>query len=69
MLVVEGYMDLIGLWQKGVRAVVATCGTSLTESHARTLKRLSENVILFYDGDVAGRRRRFGPAARCTRRG
>ncbi|HEY6097080.1 MAG TPA: DNA primase, partial [Candidatus Deferrimicrobium sp.] len=52
VLVVEGYMDLIGLWQKGVRGVVATCGTSLTESHARTLKRLSENVILFYDGDV-----------------
>jgi len=55
VLVVEGYMDLIGLWQKGVRGVVATCGTSLTESHARTLKRLSENVILFYDGDVAGK--------------
>jgi DNA primase len=56
VLVVEGYMDLIGLWQKGVRAVVATCGTSLTESHARTMKRLSENVILFYDGDVAGKK-------------
>jgi DNA primase len=56
VLVVEGYMDLIGLWQKGVRGVVATCGTSLTESHARTLKRLSENVILFYDGDVAGKK-------------
>ena len=56
VLVVEGYMDLIGLWQKGVRGVVATCGTSLTENHARTLKRLSENVILFYDGDVAGKK-------------
>ena len=56
VLVVEGYMDLIGLWQKGVRGVVATCGTALTESHARTLKRLSGNVILFYDGDVAGKK-------------
>ncbi|MBI5342904.1 MAG: DNA primase [Deltaproteobacteria bacterium] len=56
VLVVEGYMDLIGLWQKGIRNVVATCGTSLTESHARTLKRLSDTVILFYDGDVAGKR-------------
>jgi len=56
VLVVEGYMDLIGLWQKGVRGVVATCGTSLTESHARTLKRLSGNVILFYDGDIAGKK-------------
>lgn len=55
VLVVEGYMDLIGLWQKGVRNVVATCGTSLTESHARTLKRLSDTVILLFDGDVAGK--------------
>ncbi|MEW6720484.1 MAG: DNA primase [Thermodesulfobacteriota bacterium] len=55
VVVVEGYMDLIGLWQKGIRSVVATCGTALTEFHARTLKRLSENVILFYDGDVAGK--------------
>jgi DNA primase len=56
VLVVEGYMDLIGLWQKGVRNVVATCGTSLTESHARTLKRLSDTVILLFDGDIAGKR-------------
>ncbi|MEK6779024.1 MAG: DNA primase [Candidatus Deferrimicrobiota bacterium] len=56
VVVVEGYMDLIGLWQKGVRNVVATCGTSLTESHARTLKRLSDTVILMYDGDVAGKK-------------
>jgi DNA primase len=55
VVVVEGYMDLIALWQRGVRGVVATCGTALTETHARTLKRLSENVILFYDGDVAGK--------------
>jgi DNA primase len=56
VLVVEGYMDLIGLWQRGIRNVVATCGTSLTESHARTLKRLSDTVILIFDGDVAGKR-------------
>lgn len=55
VVVVEGYMDLIGLWQKGIRSVVATCGTALTETHARTLKRLSESVILFYDGDLAGK--------------
>jgi DNA primase len=56
VLVVEGYMDLIGMWQKGVKNVVATCGTSLTESHARALKRMSEAVILLFDGDVAGKR-------------
>ncbi len=56
VLVVEGYMDLIGLWQKGVGNVVATCGTSLTESHARALKRMAEAVILLFDGDVSGKR-------------
>jgi len=56
VVVVEGYMDLIGLWQRGIRNVVATCGTSLAEGHARTLKRLSEEVILLFDGDVAGKR-------------
>lgn len=56
VLVVEGYMDLIGLWQRGIRCVVATCGTSLTETHARSLKRLSDAVILLFDGDTAGKR-------------
>ena len=56
VVVVEGYMDLIGLWQKGVRSVVATCGTAMTESHARTLKRYSENVVVLYDGDLAGKK-------------
>lgn len=56
VVVVEGYMDLIGLWQKGVRNVVATCGTSLTEAHARAVKRTGGTVILFYDGDIAGKR-------------
>ncbi|MGE5190793.1 MAG: DNA primase [Gemmatimonadota bacterium] len=56
VVVVEGYMDLIGLWQKGIRNAVATCSTSLTESHARTLKRLADTVILFFDGDMAGKR-------------
>jgi DNA primase len=56
VIVVEGYMDLIALWQKGQKNVVATCGTSLTESHARALKRMSDAVILFFDGDVAGKR-------------
>jgi len=56
ILVVEGYMDLIGMWQAGVKNVVATCGTSLTESHARAMKRMTGDVILLFDGDVAGKR-------------
>lgn len=56
VVVVEGYMDLIALWQREIRNVVATCGTSLADGHARTLKRMSEAVILLFDGDVAGKR-------------
>lgn len=56
ILVVEGYTDLIGMWQAGVKNVVATCGTSLTESHARAMKRMTGDVILLFDGDVAGKR-------------
>ena len=56
ILVVEGYMDLIGMWQAGVKNVVATCGTSLTESHARAMKRMTGEIILLFDGDVAGKR-------------
>ncbi len=56
ILVVEGYMDLIGMWQAGVKHVVATCGTSLTESHARAMKRMTGDVILLFDGDIAGKR-------------
>lgn len=62
-VVVEGYMDLIGLWQKGIRCVVATCGTSLTEGHARILSRFEVPVVLFFDGDEAGKKSavRAGP--------
>jgi DNA primase len=56
VLVVEGYTDLIGMWQTGVKNIVATCGTSLTESHARLMKRMTEDVILLFDGDIAGKR-------------
>lgn len=53
--VVEGYMDVIGLWQVGVKNVVATCGTSLTEEHVKKLSRLAKKVTMLFDGDTAGR--------------
>lgn len=53
--VVEGYMDVVGLWQSGVQNVVATCGTALTEQHIRRLKYLVSQVALLFDGDDAGR--------------
>ena len=53
-LVVEGYMDVIGLAQHGVDNVVASSGTSLTAEHARLLGRYAERVVLLFDGDAAG---------------
>lgn len=53
--VVEGYMDVVGLWQVGVKNVVATCGTSLTPEHVKRLSRIAKSVIVMFDGDRAGR--------------
>jgi DNA primase len=53
-ILVEGYMDLIGLWQAGVRNVAATLGTALTPEQALLLRRFADRVIFLYDGDSAG---------------
>ncbi|GAB2703233.1 DNA primase [Paenibacillus thermoaerophilus] len=50
----EGYADVIQAWDSGERRGVATMGTSLTDEHARQLRRMAENVIICYDGDDAG---------------
>ncbi|MGI6203954.1 MAG: DNA primase [Anaerovoracaceae bacterium] len=55
-IVVEGYMDVIGLYQCGVRNVCASLGTALTDEQARLLRRYTNNVVLCYDSDEAGRR-------------
>lgn len=52
---VEGYLDVIGLWQVGVRSVLATCGTAVTTQHVRRLRHLTRKVTLLFDGDNAGR--------------
>lgn len=54
VILVEGYMDVISLYQHGVRNVSASLGTALTENQAAMLKRYTENVILSYDSDAAG---------------
>lgn len=53
-IVVEGYMDYLALYGAGVKNVVATLGTALTENHVRLLKRWTKNIILLFDGDQAG---------------
>ena len=52
---VEGYFDLITAYQHGIKNVIATSGTALTEDHARLLRRYTETVTLVFDGDEAGR--------------
>jgi DNA primase len=54
VVVVEGYMDVVGPWQAGIRNVVATMGTSLTEAHAQVLRRYANRVVLAMDPDSAG---------------
>lgn len=53
---VEGYMDVVSLYQHGVDGCVATLGTALTQEQARLLKRYNENIVVCYDGDEAGQR-------------
>ena len=54
LIVVEGYMDVIGLFQAGITNVVASLGTALTEHQARMIKRYTKKVVLCYDADNAG---------------
>jgi len=53
-ILVEGYMDVIGLYQYGVRNAVASLGTALTENQARLLKKYTNRVTICYDSDAAG---------------
>lgn len=54
VLVVEGYADCVACHQSGVRNVVATLGTALTELHCNRLKAFARKVVMVYDGDDAG---------------
>lgn len=56
VIVVEGYMDVISLYQAGVRNVCASMGTALTSDQCKSLKFLSNKILLCYDGDDAGQK-------------
>ena len=56
LVVVEGYMDVIAMYQAGFKGAVASMGTSLTEQQAKWLSRLSDVVYICYDGDAAGQK-------------
>ena len=54
VIIVEGYMDFIALYSRGVKNVVATLGTALTPQHAKLISRYTSKLVLLFDGDNAG---------------
>jgi len=53
-VLVEGYMDVIGVYSAGVKEVVASCGTALTSAQVRVMHRHADTVVVNYDPDRAG---------------
>lgn len=53
-ILVEGYLDVISMYQSGIKNVVASSGTSLTTGQIRLIHRFTNNITLLYDGDKAG---------------
>lgn len=70
-ILVEGYWDVIKLHQAGINTAVASCGTSFTLEQAKLIKRYTNSgqVIVFFDGDDAGRKKAFDTANVLTKVG
>lgn len=56
VVIVEGYMDLISLFQIGIKNVVATLGTAFTKNQAKLLKKYVKEAVLMFDSDEAGKK-------------
>ncbi len=56
VILCEGYMDVISVYQAGITNIVATLGTAVTEEQVRLLMRYSEEILLCYDSDEAGQK-------------
>ena len=56
VIMVEGYMDVISLYQAGIKNCMASMGTALTVQQSRLLKRYADKVYISYDGDFAGQK-------------
>lgn len=65
VLVVEGYMDVVGLARHGLENAVATLGTATTEFHIQKLVRASHRIVFSFDGDAAGRRAAWRALVTC----
>lgn len=55
-ILVEGYMDVIALYKNGIKNIVASSGTALTEEQVQLLSRFTRNVIVLFDADTAGQK-------------
>ena len=55
VLIVEGYTDVIGLHNSGIKNCVATLGTAFTKFHFKKIIRYTNNITFCFDGDVAGK--------------
>ncbi|MPV86342.1 DNA primase [Ostreibacterium oceani] len=56
LIVVEGYMDVIALYQKGILGAVATLGTAFTPEHLQLAQKYTHKIYICFDGDNAGKR-------------
>lgn len=56
VVVVEGYFDLLALWEKGITNVVATLGTALTADHVNLIRRYASRALVVFDPDEAGKK-------------
>jgi DNA primase len=56
LILVEGYMDVITVYQAGIPNIVATLGTALTESQAKLMKKYCSEILICYDSDEAGQK-------------
>jgi DNA primase len=54
VLIVEGYTDVIALYQEGIKNAVASCGTALTSEQIEIIVRFTKNIVLVFDSDTAG---------------
>ena len=54
IIITEGFMDVIRLYSIGIKNVIATMGTAITSEHVNLIRKLSNNIILLFDGDKAG---------------
>ena len=68
-VIVEGNFDLVAMHARGIDNVVAPMGTAFTEEQARLLKRFTQNLVLLFDADSAGRKATWAARESCKQAG